>query len=139
MGKGIEVVLSILLTVWTIEDLLFKKIRTWELVVGTAVMVIFMTIEKVDIKELLPGIIVSFMFIIVSLLSKGNFGLGDSWVIGIAGLGLDFQEFTFMLGASFCVAAFVSVIMILLKKSSRKTKIPFVPFLLAGFLTQFMF
>lgn len=139
MGKGIELIVVILLLIWTVEDLLFKKIRIWELAVGTVVMIMLLVITKADIRVLLPGFILSFMFILVSWLSKGSLGLGDCWVIGIIGLSVCFQNFTLTLGVAFIIATFVSVIMILLKKSNRKAKIPFIPFLFAGFLTQIIF
>ena len=134
MDTGIEIAMLVLLAIWTIEDLICKKICVWELVVGTAVIGVFLVLSKADIRTLLPGLIMSFMFLLVSWLSKGNFGLGDSWVIGIIGLSVCFQDFILTLGAAFITTMLVSVIMILLKKSNRKTKIPFIPFLLVGFL-----
>lgn len=139
MDNRVEIVLLIVLLVCSIEDLIFKKLRIWELVVGTIVLFVGIVFAgNIEIRGLFPGIVLSALFFLVSWMLKGNLGWGDSWVIGMMGLGLDFQSFVLALGMAFLLAAVVSGIMIFWKKSSRKATLPFVPFLLAGFLMQLM-
>ena len=69
-----------------------------------------------------------------SILSKGAMGMGDVLIISSLGIMLDFWKFMAVIGMGLLSAGIYSGILLVMKKAKRKTEIPFVPFLLLGYV-----
>lgn len=78
--------------------------------------------------RLIPGAI----FIIFSFVSKESIGMGDGIVILALGTLLGMEKTFKLLFFASCFASLFSVVLILLKKADRKSRIPFIPFILMG-------
>ena len=59
---------------------------------------------------------------------------GDCWILLALGALLDTETYIRMLCIGFFLAAFWSGILLVIRRKSRKTEIPLVPFLLAGYI-----
>ena len=70
----------------------------------------------------------------LSYVSKEQIGYGDGWIVGIVGMlsGIKIVLAVFVT-AMFGLAIF-SLILLAFKKGNRKTELPFVPFLLFGYV-----
>ena len=75
----------------------------------------------------------------MSLLSKGGIGVGDGIVVLISGIYLGVQENCFLLLLALLVSSLYSGILWIVKKVDRKQKIPFIPFLLVGYIMRLVF
>lgn len=125
---GIMVVNSVLdvknrkISLWLIGILGISGIgfRIWE---GT-----FFTTDT------LWGVCVGIIGIIISLLTRGAVGMGDSLTILALGFFLKFNEIVGMVMVSITVTGLLALIMLTVLKKNRKYELPFVPFLLAGFM-----
>ena len=68
------------------------------------------------------------------MITKGALGMGDCLVLLALGTVMDMGDFFLMLlGAVFSSAVYAGILLVILKKN-RNTEIPFVPFLLMGYL-----
>ena len=82
------------------------------------------------------------LFLILSLVAKKEkSGIGSADVKVIAGLSLylDFSSLFSVLFFSFGAGLIYGIILIMLKKATSKTALPFIPFLLIGTLAGFLF
>lgn len=73
-------------------------------------------------------------FLLVSFMTKGALGMGDGWLLTALGLGLEIGEFlTVLFVGLLCCALWALVLMAVFRKG-RNAEIPFVPFLLLGYI-----
>lgn len=98
----------------------------WYLVSG-----IFIRNTKYEIlNTFLVAVIAGGFFLLIILISRGKWmGLGDFKLAVFMGLVLGWPKIFLALFLAFLIGAFVSVILIILKKKTLKSEIPFGPFL----------
>ena len=74
------------------------------------------------------------IFLVLSFLTDGKMGMGDAWILIAMGTMLDLQIYlTALLLGLFAASAWSGYLMVV-KKKCRTTEIPFLPFLLFGYL-----
>lgn len=73
----------------------------------------------------------------VSLLSRGGLGWGDIKLGAAAGLWLSWQQILAAELLAFWLGGLYAAYLLLFRRKSRKTMIPFAPFLAVGILTSF--
>ncbi|NME95756.1 prepilin peptidase [Clostridium cochlearium] len=100
---------------------------------GTLAAVIFMIIEKylykVSISNYLYGAAMAAGLITLIILFTNGMGWGDVEICGMCGLFLGIKLTIVMLMLSFIIGSIISVLLIALKKKTRKDYIPFGPFI----------
>lgn len=89
--------------------------------------------EKRRGSDFLLTLCIGLFFLGVSLVTSGELGLGDSWTLLALGMMLDTGDYIRMLCTGLILAALYSG-GLLMKKKNRKTEIPLLPFLLAGYI-----
>lgn len=70
----------------------------------------------------------------VSFLTKGALGMGDGWLMAALGLGLNTGEFLAALFVGMLCCALWAVVLMTVFRRGKHTEIPFVPFLLLGYV-----
>lgn len=73
-------------------------------------------------------------FIGISILSKGALGMGDGLILTALGMAMQWSDFIFMLFIALSACALWSGILLCFLKKKKNTQIPFVPFLMIGYL-----
>jgi leader peptidase (prepilin peptidase)/N-methyltransferase len=91
------------------------------------------TNKSPDIIAALLGTLVGICALGVSLLSDGQIGRGDGFVIASLGLVLGFRGSLTVVCIASMIMCIVAVVLLILKKGNRKTKIPYIPALFAGY------
>ena len=86
------------------------------------------------IQDVLIPAGIGILFLAAGLISRGAMGAGDCWILLALGALLDTETYIRMLCIGFFLAAFWSGILLVIRRKSRKTEIPLVPFLLAGYI-----
>ena len=86
------------------------------------------------IQDVLIPAGIGILFLAAGLISRGAIGAGDCWILLALGALLDSETYIRMLCIGFFLAAFWSGILLVIRRKSRKTEIPLVPFLLAGYI-----
>jgi len=85
------------------------------------------------LQMLIPmGIVL--IFLGLSVITNGAVGMGDVWILLALGLMMDTEEFLGTLCIGMLLAGGWSLILLVIVKKNRHTEIPFVPFLLAGYM-----
>ncbi len=82
------------------------------------------------------GILTGVVFIALSVISKGQIGMGDSLVILVMGVCQGGINAAFSCLYALFAACLVSVFLMVFKKYKKDHSIPFIPFLAAGVICQ---
>lgn len=75
----------------------------------------------------------------LSVLTKGEIGMGDGWMLLALGMMLSTEHFLGMVCIGMLLAAVCSGLLLAVFQKSRKTEIPLMPFLLAGYIGGMFF
>lgn len=133
------VILSLWLGILSVSDLLWKRVPVWLLAVGG----IIMTIMSVDqyacgikgIAELVWGLVPGVLLLLAAVATK-KAGIADGIVLLLLSLPLDYRECIVSFVLSFLIMSFVSLLLLVLNKVKGSSKLPYLPFLLAGYMAQ---
>ena len=122
------------LTGLSVEDMRFRKV-SGELLVMMAVLGISYRIYEKNNSwiSMLCGIGIGVIFLIISYITREALGYGDSILIIVLGLFVGAVELIEILTMTWIVLALSAMILLTFKRFSRKTALPFVPFLTLGY------
>lgn len=96
--------------------------------------IIYSILQGRKIQDVLIPAGIGILFLAAGLISRGAIGAGDCWILLALGALLDTETYIRMLCIGFFLAAFWSGILLVIRRKSRKTEIPLMPFLLAGYI-----
>ena len=96
--------------------------------------IIYSILQGRKIQDVLIPAGIGILFLAAGLISRGAIGAGDCWILLALGALLDTETYIRMLCIGFFLAGFWSGILLVIRRKSRKTEIPLVPFLLAGYI-----
>ncbi len=124
-----------LLILCSIQDLLKKKIGLWMIIAGGGMMFVsILFYNSVTVIDRLGGIAVGVAVLLISLATRGKIGFGDGLLLCISGMGLGFWSNLELFAVALFLAAAVSIALMMFRLADRKESIPFVPFLLCGYV-----
>ena len=85
-------------------------------------------------SELLLGAAVGFAMLGIGFLTREKIGYGDGAIVAVSGIFLGFTENLEMLCIALILLELMALFLIVVRKKGRRYRIPFCPFLLAGYL-----
>ena len=85
--------------------------------------------------EILWGLLPGFMLLLLAVLSK-KAGWADGVVLLLLGIMTGFQECAFSFTLSMLAISAISLALLMMKRVGKNTKMPYLPFLWAGYLVQ---
>ena len=136
MSFGIAVVIGLLLLVAAVMDLKSKSISRGFLFILMLVSVASIFVRAdFDIWNVVGGALIGLCAVGVSMISGEQIGRGDGLVIIALGIVLGFRECLASVCLASLIMALISVVILILKKGNRKTKLPFIPALFVGYVT----
>jgi leader peptidase (prepilin peptidase)/N-methyltransferase len=91
------------------------------------------------IFSVLGALVCGGLLLIVSVISKGGMGMGDVKMAGFMGAYLRLANGLIALWLAIIVGGITGIILVLAKKATRKTAVPFAPFLAAGGIAAMFF
>lgn len=117
-----------------VMDIKRRQVHLGFLLSGIIWVILSVICERtVSTGEIIAGILAGAFFLLLSKLTKESFGYGDSILIVIMGAFLGFWSLMSVLFMAFFMAGLFSVIMLLKTKFNKKSKFPFIPFLMAAY------
>lgn len=140
----IEFIVSVILFLWlllcSIQDIKKKKINIY-LVLAGLLMPLIGIIWNGEFNYLhsLGGMSLGLILLCISFITKGQIGVGDGLIVCITGLCLGFSGNAMLLVISLFGSAIISIILLAFKIAGRKKTIPFVPFILFGYMGVLLF
>ena len=97
-------------------------------------LILRLVIGEPTLLELFLGCLVGAVFLLISGFSREAIGYGDSLMIIATGASLGLIDNVLLMLCALMLAALFSIGLLILKKMKRKDEIPFVPFLLGGYV-----
>ena len=129
----------LMLVICTIEDCLKKKIVIWHLLIPLPFLFFDLWYNtEVTVLSRILGLVIGGIFLLLSKLTKEQIGIGDAYVIIVIGLMLGGIHCLEVITFSFLISSVVAIVLMLIFHFSRKRTIPFIPFLLLGFISSVM-
>jgi len=132
---SIKSIMGVMLLICGVQDIQKKKIYVWMIIVAAVLIGICVPFcNEITLPDRVGGVVVGVAMILVSLFTAGKLGLGDGILLCATGLGLGFWGNLELLAIALLLAAIVSIVLLILRLADRKKSIPFVPFILLGYV-----
>lgn len=138
----IKIILFLIISIINIiRDILFRKVYSKLLFIFLLFFIVITIIfDKDSILSVILGVLsTTTIFLLIYFLSKGGIGFGDMFYIAFfsSGFGIVFGIIALIL--SFWIACLFVIVLLILKKINKSTKIPLIPFLFLGCLCSLCF
>lgn len=139
---GVEGISSIMCTGillgLSVEDLWFRRISKTMLVIGMALALAYSGYCTVKLSVPVwiygAGLLTGCFFLLLSSITKEAVGYGDSMLICMLGIYLGLWKLLAVLAAAWCMLAGAAMFHLIHRRMSRKSALPMVPFLTAGYV-----
>ena len=123
-----------LLSFEAVIDLKKREINIVLPIITGVFFAIFMFLsDDVSFLSSLIGLAEGVLLIALSFITDGQIGSGDGIILAATGLMLGWKDNLIMFFFSCLISAFVAIGLMGIKKADKKTKIPFIPFMVPGF------
>ena len=123
------------LGVHSIEDVRDKKITvTLTLFSGIVGVFLHLIFPGQSIFEMLTGMLAGAGVLLLGRLTGGKIGAGDGIVFMLTGLYLGAARNILLMCISFALAGLWGMFLLIFRRAKKDCRIPFVPFLFAGYL-----
>ncbi len=130
-----SIIIIVFLIISTIFDLRNKNIPTMLILSsGAAILLLSLPDPNMNWMGSLCGALLGVLMLVLSKVLNGAIGAGDGFVILLVGFVMRLYGGCVVLFYSLFLAAIFSIVMLCLKKLTKKDSIPFVPFVLICYL-----
>lgn len=127
----------ILLLINSIYDIKNKKIN---IVSCRLVFIICLCLDVFmgifSFKNLLYSLLIGGIVILISVISKGEIGVGDGIILSVVTYIFGIKKLVIILSIAVFLSGIVALYKLVIKKCSRKDKMPFVPYILLGTIVK---
>lgn len=129
---------GILLTLlWlALQDKKHLGISKTGLAIASGILLLTGAFSTIGWQERLGGVVLGALLLVFSFLSKGAIGAADGIVILVCGVAFGAYETIVMCFFAAVYAGCFSGVLLLMKRVGGKSRIPFLPFLLLGYITM---
>jgi leader peptidase (prepilin peptidase)/N-methyltransferase len=136
----IYIILFLWLLLCSIQDIKKKTINIYLILTGFVMLLIGMLWSgEYSFLYYFGGISLGLILLCISFITKDQVGTGDGLIVCITGLCLGFSRNAMLLVISLLGSAIFSIVLLTFKLAGRKKTIPFVPFLLLGYMGVLLF
>lgn len=118
----------------SVYDLKTKKVPVSVVVLAGIGGIVYRLYMETKVVVLLAGLVPGVVLLLLAFLTKESIGIGDGMVLCVIGLLCGWKETVAILGMALVFAAIIAVILLVSKRVGRKTLLPFLPCLCAGYL-----
>ena len=132
-----KILFGVYLAYLSAEDIRKKSLPVPGIAAGLLFVPFFVITEgasNITLLDNLKGMIPGGLLIFISFLSRGQIGIGDGAVVLITGVAIGIGNIVIVLTGALLLISVFSMLMLLLGKLNRKSTLPFVPFVFAGYL-----
>ncbi len=133
-GAVKNLIIAGLLLYSSIRDIRYRRIRLYPVLYAGIALILCAAWDGADLGEAFGGMAAGGCVLLISRATKGKIGEGDACVLCVTGIGTGLVKNLEILCIGFFLAAILSGILFMTGKAGRNTRLPFIPFLLAGYL-----
>lgn len=120
------------------DDIRTKQVRVLEIIIFAVFGIILNIYYRTNsLTSIMGGLMIGGVIYLFSIVSKEKIGKGDALIIMVSGLYLGFFDTLILLWLASVFAAVFGGIYMLAHKNKGDIELPFVPFLLLGYMTMF--
>ena len=133
----IKTVFGIYLFVMAVVDMKSRYLSVKILAFGgmLCIMSAFIT-TTVIWQSMAGGLLTGAVFVILSLLTRGQIGMADGIVLCMTGIVSGTAGNLAIIAWALILVAIVSTVLVLIKRLGRRSRIPFIPFIFAGYVLR---
>lgn len=118
----------------SVTDLKCRRISGSMLILGSALAAGYIVFAGRDCVRLaMGGLLVGFIFVLVSKVTREQLGYGDSWLLCILGVYLGIWNLLELLFTAWMAVALAAIIALATHRCRRGTTLPMVPFIAVGY------
>lgn len=118
-----------------IYDIKFKKVPNYiNLLLLSLIILNKLNLNEDLVKPILGGLLAFNTFYLIYLVTKGGIGIGDCKYTALIAVHFGYYFWIKSIFISSIIALFVTTTLYIRKKIDKKTKIPFIPFLVLGWI-----
>lgn len=130
----VHLIIAIWLLTISILDIKSRRVSAWLLAIGGAVILlaVFGCSEVGEYLGMLKGMLPGILLLAVAFFT-GKAGYGDGIVLLVLGAASKGKGVV-LLGTSLFLISIFSIVLLVLRKANRNTRIPYLPFLAAAWL-----
>ncbi len=129
-----NILLALFLTICSVTDIMKKQIYMKVIVPFFSLgLALFFIESRLSVIEELTGILLGVLLLILARVSAEKIGYGDALMVIVSGAYLGIFMNIRLLMWAFFISALFSLLLLILKKAGRYTRIPFAPFLLISY------
>lgn len=133
------IILGVFLLIEGIRDLQKHEVSMITVaVIGVIGVILQLGILQENGLEIFSGILVGIVLLLLAKMTREKIGYGDGWIFVVTGIYLGFRGNIYLLLLSLFGASLASIFLLVFKKADRKTELPFVSFILPGYLLLFV-
>ncbi|MEG1458193.1 MAG: prepilin peptidase [Acetivibrio sp.] len=124
-----------LLLIMSMEDIRHKEVFLWKILVLALFGICSILFGNIAfLWERALGILPGIFLLFIAWKTKEKIGKGDGLVLSSLGMQVGIYKIVLLLFLALCSSAVFSIVMMLLKRYHWKSTIPFLPFLLLGYI-----
>lgn len=128
-------ILLLYLLILSVYDIRSRRVPVLLLIIGCVGVLMNFVCELIAGQQTLLqpilGMIPGILFLVIAWLS-GKAGYADGIILIWIGILCGYRDSLLVFGAGLMMASTISIILLMLQKVNRQTRIPFIPFLAAG-------
>lgn len=130
----INIILTIYLLISTRSDIKTYTVSLrFSAIVAIILIIIRIILNMSDLPDILLSLLPGIILLTISLITRQSIGYGDGIVFMTTGAGVGSEYIVLLVFISFVLSS-VYALFLITKRKSGKTAIPFVPFILSGFI-----
>ena len=130
----VQWLVGLFLLICGIQDMREKQIYVYPVIFMLAAVMVYQIASRgLSVSNWLGGLAVGGVLCLISVVSKGQIGLGDAMLFCLTGLTVGFGGNIQILFYSFLFAAVVSGYLMFVRRKNKKYTLPFVPYLFLGY------
>lgn len=135
INGAVRLLLLLFLIINTYWDMKRRRVLLWSIVLfGISGIGLVLWFKNVSILSSMGGLAFGLLIGGCGYISRQAIGYGDGLVITVCGVYLGFVQVFAMVFYGLLFCSFLSMILIAAKKRTYKTQVPFLPYLLAGYV-----
>ncbi len=134
-----SITLILCLVVCSFYDIRKKAIPVVTILIsGAAILLLSMLDKRTSLADSMVGLLLGVSLLALGKVSKGAIGIGDGLIMLLVGWVMGIYGGCVVLFYSLFLACIVSIILMCLKKLTKKDAIPFIPFVLISYLGVYL-